>query len=143
MAKKQVLADGNGFPFVSHTLTVLGVDLDSCTQFSIEITQEKKGNPGMSSEIVSYGSGAKEITGSMDISAKDMNKLAIFSPTGLLTDLPPQPGTLIANNNAGDKAGWAWTHMLFSSDGVSIGDGDMESMFTVNFMVAGLKRLPI
>lgn len=137
MANGTALILGQEYSFVDAKLTVLGIELFSCSNIKAIETQEKTNNYGMQARPVSRGRGKKEFEVSFDLSLKDVERLKVLLPGLNLTDIPAGVASVILNNGI-NKHRIDLIAFEFSSDGIEFADGDTEARRTYDGICADI-----
>jgi hypothetical protein len=130
MANKTANILGQEYSFTDSTLTILGVELFSCTAFTATETQAKVNNKGMSNKPISRGRQSKEYSVSMDLSLKDVERIKQLIPGGSLNDMPANIATLIIDNGVDSKTSITLLAFEFGSDGIEFAVDDTEARRT-------------
>jgi hypothetical protein len=138
MANNTALVLGQEYSFVDLKLTIFGVELFSCTDFTAEETQEKTNNYGNGNRPFSRGRKQKEYNVSIDLSLKDVERLKVLSPTGSLTDLPVGTAIALLDNGVDAIHSFTLPGFEFNSDGIKTSQGDTESRRTYDCICADI-----
>jgi len=129
MANGTVLALGQAYSFTDLKLTILGVELFSCTQITVKENQEKTNNYGSQGKPVSRGRGKKEYEVSLDLQLKDVERIKALIPGGSLNDMPPNLAKALLDNGT-DKHEFALQAFEFAGDGLEMALDDTEARMT-------------
>ncbi len=126
MEKNKCMILGQAYSFADAKLTIAGLEMFSVSSVTATESQTKANNYGTGEYPASRGRGVKESEVSFDLSLKDVERLAILSPTGILTDLPMSISTLLLDNGV-DKHEFTFLAFEFTSDGIEFAKDDTES----------------
>lgn len=137
MADNVCLINGVSYSFTDIKLTVAGQELFSVSNVVAKVTQEKTNNYGSGSKPVSRGKGKKEFETSLELSLKDVQKLQVLSPTGLLIDLPMSSAIVLLDNGT-DKTRIVMTFFEFNDDGLEAAADDTEMRRTYGGICADI-----
>lgn len=126
MADGTVLINGQSYSFTDLKLTILGVELFSCTQLTAKENQEKTNNYGSQSKPVSRGRKKKEYEVSLDLQLKDVERIKSLIPGGSLNDMPPNLAKALLDNGT-NKHEVALSAFEFATDGIEMALDDSEA----------------
>jgi len=121
-----VLILGQSYSFTDLKLTIMGIELFSCSSVTAKETQEKTNNYGSQAKPVSRGRGKKEYEVSLDLQLKDTERLKSLIPGGSLNDMPPSAAILLLDNGT-NKHQFSLLAFEFAEDGLEIAIDDTES----------------
>lgn len=132
------LINGRAYDYTQITAVVLGVPLAAISAISYVTTQDKTNNFGTGNQPVSRGRGAKDTTGSLEISMNDTEAIRDAVANGDLLDIPPFDIVIVFGNIQKPV-----THVLknveFSNDGVESTQGDTDLKRTFDITVSHIK----
>lgn len=137
MANGTVLILGQSYSFTDLKLTVLGVELFSCTNLVATENQEKTNNYGSQAKPVSRGRGKKEYEVSLDLQLKDVERIKSLIPGGSLNDMPSATLKALLDNGT-NKHEFTLIAFEFAADGIEIAGDDTEARKTYAGICADL-----
>ena len=125
-----VLINGRAFDYTQITVSFLGVPLAGISSIEYDEEQEKVNNFGTGNSAVSRGHGAKDASGSIEISMNDVEALRSAAATSSLLDIPMFDIIVSYLHPTGPK-----NHILknceFKKDGSggAVGDTDIKKSY--------------
>lgn len=132
------LVNGRAYDYTEITIVILGVPLAGISSITYVTEQEKTNNFGTGNQPVSRGRGAKEPSGSLEISMNDVESMRDVAPNGDLLDIPPFDIVVVFGNIQKIV-----THTLknveFQNDGVETTQGDTDVRRTFDIMPSHVK----
>lgn len=129
MANGTVLINGQAYSFTDLKITVLGVELFSCSNIVATENQVKTNNYGSQGKPVSRGRGKKEYEVSLDLQLKDVERIKSLIPGGSLNDMPPTPVKALLDNGT-NKHEFTLFAFEFAADGLEMALDDTEARKT-------------
>jgi len=137
MANNVCMINGTAYSYKDAKLTIAGLEMFSVSNIKATVTQEKTNNYGAGANPVSRGRGKKEYDTSFELSLKDVEKLQLISPTGLLIDMP-MTNAIVLLDNGFDKKEIVMSYFEFKDDGIEAGLDDTEMKRTYAGICADL-----
>ena len=137
MADGTVLINGQAYSFTDLKLTILGVELFSCTQITAKENQEKTNNYGSQSKPTSRGRGKKEYEVSLDLQLKDVERIKALIPGGSLNDMPPNMAKALLDNDT-NKHEFSLLAFEFATDGLEMSLDDTEARMSYTGICADI-----
>jgi len=131
------MINGTSYSYKDAKLTIAGLEMFSVSNLKATVTQEKTNNYGAGANPVSRGRGKKEYDVSFELSLKDVEKLQLVSPTGLLVDFPMSNAIILLDNGI-DKKEILLTFFEFNDDGIETALDDTEMKRTYAGICADL-----
>jgi hypothetical protein len=141
MATFVPLVNGRSYDFTQITSTILGVPLPSISSVNYIQEQEKTNNFGTGVNPVSRGRGARDASGTFDISMNDVELLRaavsaqVIGSFGSLLDIPPFDIVVVFGHPTNPT-----THVLknceFTDDGVETSQGDTDVSRTFSLVMS-------
>lgn len=134
----QPLINGRAYDYTQITVVILSVPVAGISAINYVTEQEKTNNFGTGNQPVSRGRGAKDTTGSLEMSQNDVEAIRDAAPNGSLLDIPPFDIVMVFGNIQKPV-----THVVknveFSNEGVETTQGDTDIRRTFDFTASHVK----
>lgn len=129
------LINGKAYDYVNITMLILNIPVVGITAINYEETQEKVNNFGTGNNAVSRGHGAKDGTGSFDISMNETEAIRAAASSRSLLDIPFFDVILVFANAGGVTRTHVIKNVEFTNDpgGGAQGDTDLVGTFNIVF----------
>jgi len=129
------LVNGRAYDYVSITMLILNIPVVGVTAINYEETQDKVNNFGTGNNAVSRGHGAKDGTGSFDISMNETEAIRAAASSRSLLDIPLFDVILVFANAGSVVRTHVIKNVEFTNDpgGGAQGDTDLVGTFNIVF----------
>ena len=132
------LINGTAYDFTQIIFSILDTPIAGVKAINYTVEQTKENNFGTGNQPVSRGRGAKNPTGSVEISMNDVEALRDVAQDGDLTNIPPFDIVITYGNPQN-----VVTHRLiateFTNDGVEATQGDTDISRTFDLVIGEVK----
>lgn len=134
----EALINGQAYDYSQVVINILGVNLAGVTAINYVTEQPKTNNFGTGTNVVSRGKGAKDSTGSLEISMNDVQALRSVVPSGDLLDIPAFD-IVVSYLHPTGFVSHTLKNVEFTNDGVEGTQGDTDLTRTFDLVISEVK----
>ena len=134
------LINGRSYDYSSITLLLLNIPVVGVTAINYEETQDKVNNFGTGNNPVSRGHGAKDGSGSFDLSMNETEAIRAAASSRSLLDIPMFDVIIIYGNTGGVVRTHVLKNVEFTSDTGGGSQGDTDLVGTYNTVFSHINR---